>query len=226
MSEVADCRLPSGGCWERLALVSRLSDQKFVIQIDSDTITRNPIPEVQEFVSCGSPFTLAGHPLTRVVCSEDVSDGWKNINAIAVQSQAEHAMGEFSTLWPKYASGCAAFSGYPRKSLPIDDVVAVSDAFRNALGHTWDSWGSEQFASNLLIANMADAAILPYPRYASYVPIYDRDLDQSSLLHFYGTNRYSNGRYMQFAKQFVGSMVANDRNAVFNADGFLSETGS
>jgi len=142
ISDVADRRLPRGGCWERLTLVSQLSDQKFVVQIDSDTITRNPIPEVQQYVSDGTPFTLAGHPLTRVVSNEEVSDGWKNTNAIAVQSQAERAMGAFSTLWPMYASGCAAFSGYPKKSLPIDEVVRVSNTFQNALGNTWDSWGS------------------------------------------------------------------------------------
>ena len=51
---------PKGGCWERLMLGSELNQRSYVIQLDSDTVTLGPIPEVLESFTQNRSFTLLG----------------------------------------------------------------------------------------------------------------------------------------------------------------------
>src|SRR5262249_16853689 len=57
-TEVACGPLPQGGTWERLIIAVGLSTESYVIQLDSDTVTRDDIPEVRNCVQSNRSFTL------------------------------------------------------------------------------------------------------------------------------------------------------------------------
>src|SRR4051812_7377784 len=46
IKDVATDNCPRGGCWERLLLIADIVRDYYVIQMDSDTLTLNSIPEV------------------------------------------------------------------------------------------------------------------------------------------------------------------------------------
>jgi hypothetical protein len=59
----------------------------------------------------------------------------------------------------------------------------------------WAEWGSEQVASNFVVANEPRTTLLPYGRYLNFwnagVP------DDARFVHFIGTYRYHRGVYGQ-----------------------------
>src|SRR6185312_15461801 len=62
MSEVHYGNLPVGGTWERLITICDLAEHDFVIQLDADTVTCEPLDEVKACVARGHSFALmAGH---------------------------------------------------------------------------------------------------------------------------------------------------------------------
>ncbi len=57
---LADCHepgLPTGGTWERLIAIARLSRSHYVIQLDADTLAMGPLAEVAAAVRDGRAFT-------------------------------------------------------------------------------------------------------------------------------------------------------------------------
>src|ERR1051326_3723281 len=58
--DVALADTPKGGTWERLTLISQLVKDSYVVQVDSDSVNINAIPEVLEYVAANSSFTLLG----------------------------------------------------------------------------------------------------------------------------------------------------------------------
>ena len=70
-----------------------------------------------------------------------------------------------------------------------------------------DEWGSEQVASNFVVANSPSASVLPYPRYACFDP----DLaspSQVAFLHFVGTWRFHGGIFAAAAKTAIARLSA------------------
>jgi hypothetical protein len=70
----------------------------------------------------------------------------------------------------------------------------------------WDEWGSEQVASNLVIANSENAKPLPFPKYLSYWAHPDVPYEQSSFIHFIGPHRYDHGFYIQCARRALRAL--------------------
>jgi hypothetical protein len=84
----------------------------------------------------------------------------------------------------RYVRGGAVFAGFARR-----------------LFRRWREWGSEQVASNYLIANSPEECVLPCPKYASLWPgvLYE----QASFLHGLGTNRFKGGTCREIASRVV-----------------------
>ena len=60
VAEFRHPQLPVGGCWERLQAVAHYAKTNFVVQLDADTVTLAPLPEVAEAIEQRQGFVLNG----------------------------------------------------------------------------------------------------------------------------------------------------------------------
>jgi len=66
------------------------------------------------------------------------------------------------------------------------------------------AWGTEQVASNFLIANDTAPVVLPYVRYLNY---WGEPWEQdAAFVHFVGTHRHANGAYLDASRQVIDQL--------------------
>lgn len=211
ISEVAPDRCPKGSCWERLLLISDIVKDSYVVQLDSDTLTACPIPEVVRCVEANRSFTLMGdgsHPAIEPMidaCNRSKSNTSPMVQAVCERSFDQ--LPEAASLF--YVRGNAGFTGFAKGSISREKVVWFSDLMRRIAGKTWDEWGSEQVTSNLLTANTPDAHLLEFPKYLSYWAHPDVAYEAASFIHFIGPHRYSNGLYIKTARRVLATLAAS-----------------
>lgn len=203
---------PRNNCWERLVSILDLRQDHYVIQLDSDTVTTGPVPEVADAVAANRSFTLAGGV-------DEAQYGFRSAAELSrifhadgpttdhVQAQAEAAMaslpdGETN----RYIRGCAGFAGFARSDDGRATVARFSKAMDQRLGDTWRQWGSEQVASNWVIANDPDPLQLPYDRYINH---WDEAMPADpAFVHYIGTYRYRWGNYARSTKAAIAALKA------------------
>jgi hypothetical protein len=195
---------PRGGCWERLMTLIDLSARDYVIQLDSDTVTLGSVIEVLGAIEAGRSFTILGgtdgeaHGLkTLAEFRRDVyPDGPDALPEGAhVQTQIEARMDRLPDADARhYIRACAAFTGFASGSVSRADAQAFSRTAQSIVGaEIWRQWGSEQVASNYLVANTPNPVLLPYARYYHFWN--DGDRADPGLVHFPGTHRYTGNSY-------------------------------
>lgn len=190
--------LPSGGCWERIIAIAGYVSDSYVIQLDADTITQAMPAQVLELVRAGKPFTLGtrqGQQIRTLEESQVFAESYYQEGNRHPQICAEAHLDCIAERYRYYVRGCAGFAGYSPGAFTLDDLEYISATFEQALGDTWRAWGSEQFTSNLIIANLPDAQILPIEHYATAAP----EARHHVLLHFIGPVRYKNLLYSTMA---------------------------
>jgi hypothetical protein len=104
----------------------------------------------------------------------------------------------------RYARGCAGFAGFGRGSVNPDLVLEVSQRMGSILGDKWSAWGTEQFASNLLVCSSQGGRLLPHPDYCAPT----RLKPQTVFLHFIGFIRFRDGLYGRLARQISRELTA------------------
>ncbi len=195
---------PRGGCWERLMTLIDLSAHDYVIQLDSDTVTLGNVAEVRAAIDAGRSFTILGGTDGEAQGLKTLTDFRRDVypdgpdvlpTGSHVQTQIEARMDRLPD--PDnacYVRACAAFTGFAVGSVTRADAQAFSRAAEDAVGAgVWKQWGSEQVASNYLVANTPDPVLLPYPRYYHFWD--DGDRATPGLVHFPGTHRYTGNTY-------------------------------
>lgn len=210
-TEYRDPRCPSGGTWERLLGLANHSAKSYMIQLDADTVTLAPLPEVEQSIATATAFTLGSRLGQAIEPSEATAaraKGWLSEGSSHIQITAESVLDQFSA--PDgvaspvyYVRGCSGFTGIPRGALSSDRVAAWSQAMAPLVGTRWSEWGSEQFMSNLLIANMDTPTVLPHLRY----PTCPKSNEEAGAIfaHMAGFCRYSDRRYARFAERAMAS---------------------
>ena len=202
---------PRGGCWERLLLISDLVQDGYVVQLDSDTLTFKPIPEVLSCIAEDRCFTLLGdrsYPQVRPMLQAwETFRSDTNPQPQAVCERNFNRLEEAKDLL--YLRGNAGFVGFARGSIDREKIAWFSDRMRSIAEGTWDQWGSEQLTSNLLIANSPHPLPLPFPRYGSYWAHPEVDYGSSAFLHFIGPHRFSHGLYRKSAQEVLHALPAN-----------------
>lgn len=206
LGDVGSRHCPRGGTWERLLSIAELVKDRYVIQLDSDTLTLAPIPEVLSAVHSNTSFAIGT---------------WDNQRLESMRSRQEHAsrilhssdapahiqvlaeanfdkLRRFNEL--NYIRGCSGFSGFGKNSFDKEFIEDISSGFFAALGDRWREWGSEQVMSNIVVANSGDAIVLPHPKYCDCTKI---DSDQTTFIHFIGTCRFARNTYAQHARTFL-----------------------
>lgn len=198
---------PTGGTWERLvSIINRCTDD-YIVQLDSDTVTRDYPDEVAVCVRENRCFTLSTLQGRTVAPVQETATFADNIDSSHVQILAERAMRKLPNAESlRYVRGCSGFAGFGRNSVMIEDLKQFSKSMEQLLGglDTWKQWGSEQVASNFLIANSDQALMLPFEHYPYWKP--GINIAHAKLIHFIGDNRFSGGEYIRQAKQAIQNL--------------------
>ena len=82
---------------------------------------------------------------------------------------------------------------FAKGSAERDRIRWFSNLMRVLAKEKWDTWGSEQVTSNLLISNTEDAQPLEFPKYLSYWAHAEVAYEQAAFIHFIGPYRFANG---------------------------------
>lgn len=206
-------RCPQGGTWERLLFAARMVPETFVVQLDADTLSLAALEEVRQAIRAGTSFTLGTSEGQRIGTVAEASergrqaaaaDGATRSHVQTVLEAALDALPDARDL--RYVRGSSGFAGYARGSFDTGKAEAFAEAMGRLVGAAkFAEWGSEQVASNFLVANAPAATVLPYPRYAHFEP--DLDIDECVFLHFIGTYRFRNGTYRQLGRAVLDGLA-------------------
>jgi hypothetical protein len=199
---------PRGGTWERLVKIIELSQEHYVIQADADTLVSGPIPEVIQAWRSNKSFLLGGskncgQEIAPAAASARVAQGSiKNFGCDHIVDLAEALLDRLpETAPPNYVHASSGFAGFAKGSFRLSDLESFSNWMRGHLSARWDKVGSEQIASNYMLANAPGALVLPYDRYACFGPQFTPG--DRRFIHFFGTYRYGDGLYRQRARRFI-----------------------
>lgn len=209
--DTAPC--PSGNCWERLLAILDLRRDHYVIQLDSDTVTLGPVPEVRDAIDANRSFTLGGG-------IEEVAHGFMTVPDMIrdiypagprtphIQSVIESALRDFPGAdGLRYIRGCAGFAGFSRSDIgraPAERFAVDASA---VVGQRFHEWGSEQAASNFVVANDPQPIQLPYHRYTNH---WEEALPADpAFIHYIGTYRYERGSYVASTQQAIRQLKQN-----------------
>jgi len=199
---------PKGSCWERLFLINDLNQDSYIVQLDCDTLTLASIDEVRQCIESNRSFSLMGdRSYPEIEPMLDACARSKNNTSDQVQAICERtfeALPEASQL--KYMRGNAGFAGFAKGSLSRPEIQRFSDLMKRLTAAKWDTWGSEQVTSNLLIANTERASPLQAPKYLSHWAHPEIDYDKSAFIHFIGPFRFAHGLYLRHAKRLISAL--------------------
>ena len=216
MFDVDTGKCPQGNCWERLVRILQLCESRYVIQVDTDTLTIAAIPEIVAAVKEQRAFTI-GNPIFNSPVDIDyisyIANKWKGNH---IQVETERNLNRVSLPGLKeYCRGCAALAGFPIKPNSFAELESFSQQMQILLGkEKWNQWGSEQAASNIMISLYPDKSILPWPKYTNYgFPSQGKDgepetfLGKCSVLHFIGSHRFTTRCYEHLADNLLENLL-------------------
>ena len=102
-----------------------------------------------------------------------------------------------------YVRGCSGFAGFARRSFTREFVEEISAQMRSALGDRWTEWGSEQVMSNIVVANIPGAVVLPHPKYAD---CHKMKPQLTEFIHFIGSCRFDGENYARLGMQVITTL--------------------
>ena len=212
IADVDPAPCPNGGCWERLLTLLELRRDHYVIQLDSDTVTLGPVPEIAEAIARGRNFTLKGEAVAQWMTVEQFVEtppfyDW--------QDPATHVQDVAEALLPRihaglegqrhYVRGCAGFAGFAPGGHGPELAKKFCSEISALIGkERWSRWGSEQVMSNVIVANEGEPVLLPYDRYLNFwnEPV----TADAAFMHFIGTYRYHRGAYLDATRQAIAAL--------------------
>lgn len=208
ISEFLHTQLPTGGnCWERLHALTTYAANDYVVQLDADTVTLAALPEVEAAIENRHGFALNGYlpgddddeAATGTVSIGEASRYANRWTTQHVQALAEQQLHQAALSGSRYVRGCAGFTGFPPDPTLPDKLLEFSNKMEKLLGARWREWGTEQVASNYLVANTAGIHLLPQPKYSAP----GKTLDGHEFLHFIGPCRFVNLNYEKAVKRAI-----------------------
>lgn len=199
---------PRGGCWERLATLVRKSADRYAIQVDADLVAIGSMQEAVEAYRANKPFTLGNKQRPGRVTFSEMSkwiaqSGFGHYDT--VQVVGENLLEDMPDADQRYyVRASAAFTGFPKSGVSYDQVERFSTDMEALLGARWQEWGTEQFASNAMVAAAGETVELVPPTYVNNMP--SLDVSQADMIHFFGTHRYTSNRYRTAVKQALRAL--------------------
>lgn len=195
--------------WKRLYRAQALAENAYVIQLDSDTITLSPAIYVNHCVKHNIGFVIGSDKWSVGVDVEymrDLCAQWQPTHVQPLAEQSFHKVPFFDGSFP-YLRGCAGFAGYPKQFATVDEIRTLSLALEEHVGPEWRRWGSEQTTTLSLISKTPNAVMLPWPTYQNYnFPTVNEDCAGATVVHFIGSNRFSDNTYTRLAKKVIKAL--------------------
>jgi hypothetical protein len=170
--------------------------------LDSDILLVAPVPEVCQAIETNTSFTLSGGAQEEIVSLQSAAKQVASYDLSRAQTYAELILPEVAfNLGTRYVRGSAGFAGFAAGTEGRALVEALSAAMQDRMGEKWTHWGTEQFASNFVVANSQNAQVLPWTRYQ----FFDGGTlsPEVALVHFIGSWRYHNGTYRRMARDML-----------------------
>jgi hypothetical protein len=207
LAEFRSAACPSGGTWERLLAISSLVRDHYVIQLDSDTLTVGSIDEVRDCIGRQAAFALGTWDKQKIetmrerceTAKKRVAQGDGHVQALA-EAHFDNLI-RFESL--RYVRACSGFAGFSRGSFTREFVETISVQMRAAIGDKWVEWGSEQVMSNIVIANIQGAIVLPHPKYAD---CHKMKPGVTEFIHFIGSCRFDAGNYARLGAEVIATL--------------------
>lgn len=189
--------------WGILLTIADLVAENYVIQLDSDTLTLLPVPEVLQALANEQSFTLGTNDGCAIVTMEEISSRMKGNTSPHVQVVAERsfaALRDFRT--KKYIRGNSGLAGFAKGAFTRTSAEDFLSEMTTLIGDKWLTRGSYQVSSNVLVANSHAAQVLPIAKYSCVTPSM-RYHDAAAFLHFLGQYRFHKSLYVQLARALV-----------------------
>lgn len=202
---------PRGGTWERLLAILDARATDYVVQLDSDTVTLGPVPEVAAAIEAGRSFSLRGEataalmPVDAFVASLPHEEPPLHIQKAAERQLVGLALPDRPS--QRYFRGCSGFTGFAPGAAGRGLAEAFSTAMAARLGTArWREWGTEQVTSSFVLANEPDPLLLPYQRYLNF---WDEGVPaDAALVHFLGTCRFNGAAYLDATRAAIEALSA------------------
>jgi hypothetical protein len=205
VDDIITRKCPRHLCWPRLCYVVDLSQEYYVIQMDSDTIALGALDEVCGCIFRNRPFILGTKSGQHLEDLETTSRRARSWNVDHVQVAAERKMKDLAGCGLRYVRGSAGFAGFAKGGFSREKIEKFSTSMETLVGaDKWGLWGSEQVTSNLAIANSIDPLVLPSPKYVNHVP--NEDISRAAFIHFIGKHRYRNGVYARLSQNIIDEL--------------------
>ena len=204
--DVGPCQ--RGGTWERIIYILERSEQEYVIQVDCDTLAYGQdMTEVLDCVNGNKSFTLSGGE--RVIVSlEEAAQRARKIDHPYVGMEAEALFDRYPGYENlRYVRGSSGFAGFAKGGFSRKRIEEFHVEMERMLPNRWKEWGTEQCASNFAVANSPDAVVLPFPKYANYVPNEVANVT-CSFLHFIGAHRFENDFFAEQGAKIIAKLNA------------------
>ena len=195
-----------GGTWERLVYIIRRSQEEYVIQLDSDTlVTGQDVQEVSDCVEQNLSFTYADNNWSIKTLSE-IAEEAKAGNSNYIGDVLEREFSEWADAGTlKYVRGSSGFSGFAKGEFALANLESFHEQMKRSLGARWREWGTEQSASNFMIANAPGTAVLPFPEYATG-PLPNHP-EAAKFIHFIGSNRYRDDYFARQGQRIIRELM-------------------
>lgn len=204
--EFTHTNIPRGGTWERLFALSGYASENYVVQLDSDTLTIRPNTAVEQAILASRGFVIGEEPKQkplRLAKIGTMARQWllqDTKKPSHIQACSEAVMDQLG--WDSklcYIRGCSGFTGFPPDPIMRDKLIHFSTVMGSQLGERWREWGTEQVASNYLVANCPMTGVLPFPTYGTP----DVENENTVFLHFIGSQRFTNNRYQVVTQTII-----------------------
>jgi hypothetical protein len=202
---------PQGNSWERFLTILDRRQSEYWLQLDSDTVTLGPVPEVEAAIARNRSFLLLGCigaeigplPLSDFVRTFYPDGSPDDHVQKRVESRLD-SIGEGPD-W-KYVRGCSGFTGFSAYGGGRPLAAAFLAAMTKIIGaEDLDSWGTEQIASNFQLANEPAVTCLPYSRYLNYWA--EPWSEEAAFIHFVGTHRHHGNAYIEASRAAIARLV-------------------
>lgn len=196
---------PTGGTWERLLAIAHFIDLFYIIQLDSDTLTLSALDEVNDHIESNTGFVIGTWDNQKIEPMNDSSERViMNVNPTFDAHVQMLAEAHFSKLEGsenlKYVRGCSGFSGFAKGSFNKQFIIDFSQKMEKEIGSKWHEWGSEQVMSNIVVANLLKAEVLPHPKYSDCKKM---KLPETCFIHFIGEYRFRRSIYAKLAQNEI-----------------------
>lgn len=192
--------------WQRLAYQVDLSADRYVIQLDSDTLTLGRTDEILDCIQKNRSFTQGTWDGLKIVTIREASTyAAASKSPGHIQILTERALQNLSNAsTANYVRGSSGLGGLARGAFTRDRAEDFSIQMTNLIGDRFKEWGTDQVGFNFIVANSADPVVLPYPDYAVFGP--ELDIRRARFLHFIGTYRFSGGTYRRLGREAITAL--------------------